>query len=329
MTDLKLTMAFSENDRSAPVVKGQVKPDGISFDAKFMHAADIFYQQLAHQAFDVSEMSISSLLVITAQGNSPWVALPIFTQRHFFHNWMWIRSDAGIGKPEDLKGKRIGVPEYQQTAALWSRGILQHEWGVHARDMEWFMERTQARSHGGHSGFRPPADVKFSYIPEDKSIGQMMMDDELDATMLYVHGSQIDRSSVDFENNPKVRKLWNPREESVRYFRKTGIFPINHCTVMRRSVYEQHPWTALNIFNAFRIAKERVLAEVKRESETHRVLGLLSEAGQAGLAQDPYPYGVKSNLKTLETAAQYSYEQGLTPRQVRLEEVFAPQTMDL
>jgi 4,5-dihydroxyphthalate decarboxylase len=329
MTDLKLTMAFSENDRSAPVVKGQVKPDGITFDAKFMHAADIFYQQLAHQAFDVSEMSISSLLVITAQGNSPWVALPIFTQRHFFHNWMWIRSDAGIEKPEDLKGKRMGVPEYQQTAALWSRGILQHEWGVHARDMEWFMERTQARSHGGHSGFRPPADVKFSYIPEDKSIGQMMMDDEMDATMLYVHGSQIDRSSVDFENNPKVRKLWNAREESVRYFRKTGIFPINHCTVMRRSVYEQHPWTALNIFNAFRIAKERVLAEVKRESETHRVLGLLSEAGQDGLAQDPYPYGVKSNLKTLETAAQYSYEQGLTPRQVRLEEVFAPQTMDL
>jgi 4,5-dihydroxyphthalate decarboxylase len=329
MTDLKLTMAFSENDRSAPVVTGRVKPDGITFDAKFMHAADIFYQQLAHQAFDVSEMSISSLLVITAQGNSPWVALPIFTQRHFFHNWMWIRSDAGIEKPEDLKGKRMGVPEYQQTAALWSRGILQHEWGVHARDMEWFMERTQARSHGGHSGFRPPADVKFSYIPEDKSIGQMMMDDEMDATMLYVHGSQIDRSSVDFENNPKVRKLWDPREESVRYFRKTGIFPINHCTVMRRSVYEQHPWTALNIFNAFRIAKERVLAEVKRESETHRVLGLLSEAGQDGLAQDPYPYGVKSNLKTLETAAQYSYEQGLTPRLVKLEEVFAPQTMDL
>ncbi|MFN0071456.1 MAG: PhnD/SsuA/transferrin family substrate-binding protein [Chloroflexota bacterium] len=331
MSELKLTMAFTMNERSRPVIEGRVKPDGITLDTKVMTAPDIFYRQLKFQEFDVSEMSISSLLVITAKGESPWVALPVFTQRHFFQNWMWVRSDAGIDRPEDLKGKRMGVPEYQQTAALWSRGILEHEYGVHARDMEWFMERSETMSHGGASGFRPPEGVKFSYIPPSKNIGQMMMDDELDATMLYVTSiSEIDRSRVVFENNPKVRKLFvDQRAESVRYFQKTGIFPINHCLVVRRSIYEQYPWIALNLFNAFRLAKEGVLAETRRESETHRVLGLLSEAGIAGLAADPYPYGVKSNLKALETATQYSFEQGLTTRKVSLDEVFAPQTLDL
>lgn len=332
MSTLKMSLAFSMNDRSRPIIEGKVKPDGIEFNAQIMHPADIFYRQLAFQEFDVSEMSISSLYIITAKGDSPWVALPIFTQRHFFQNWIWVRSDAGIHRPEDLKGKQVGVPEYQQTAALWSRGILQHEFGVHPEDMEWHMERTPEKSHGGHSGFKPPANVKFQYIPPAKSIGQMMMDDELDATMLYVgNASEVDRSPIVFEGNPKVRKLFeDQRAESARYFQKTGIFPINHCMVMRRSIYEQHPWTALNIFNAFNRAKEAVRAETKAAMDTHQRLGLLpANAAETAFAGDPYPYGVKSNQKVLETIAQYSHEQGLTPRALTLDEVFAPQTMDL
>lgn len=329
MSRLKLNMAFSLNERSRPVIEGRFQPDGIELDTTIMHPADIFYRQLAFQEFDVSEMSISSLLVITEKGDSPWVALPIFTQRHVFQTWGWVRTDAGINEIADLKGKRIGVPEYQQTAALWSRGILQHEFGVHPEDMEWHMERTEAMSHGGHSGFRPPANVKFNRIPVEKNIGQMMMDDELDATMLYITDrNQVDRSNVVFENNPKVRKMF-PANEGARYFQKTGIYPINHCVVIRKSIYEKYPWTALNLFNTFRLAKESVIAETRRLAETHTTLGLLSPEGKTALNADPYPYGVKSDQKTLETICQYSFEQGLTPRLLKLEEVFAPQTMDL
>lgn len=331
MSNLKLTMAFSMNDRSRPVIDGEVKPDGIDLDITEMHAADIFYRQLAFQEFDVSEMSLSSLWIITAKGESPWVALPIFTQRHFFQTWAWIRTDAGIDKPEDLKGKRVGVPEYQQTAALWTRGILQHEFGVHPTDMEWFMERAEDRSHGGATGFQPPPGLRFSHIPRDRDIGSMMMDRELDATMLYITASNlVDRSRVSFENNPRVRLLFpDPVAESARYYKKTGIFPINHGVVVRRSILEQHPWVALNLFNAFRIAKNRVNARTRELTETHATLGLLSPEARAGLQTEPYPYGVKSNQHLLETLAQYSHEQGLTPRVVSLEEVFAPSTMDL
>ena len=242
-----------------------------------------------------------------------------------------MRADAGIQRPEDLKNKRVGVPEYQMTAALWSRGILEHEFGVRPTDLEWFMERTAERSHGGATGFQPPPDIRFHYIPPEKSIGTMMMNDELDATLMYVRSqSMVDRSSVPFENNPKVRPLFpDASAEGRRFFQKTGIFPINHAMVVRRSIYERHPWVALNIFNAYRLAKERVAAKTRQLLATHLELGLLPAAAREGLMVDLYPYGVRSNQKLLETAAAYSHEQGLTPSVVALDEVFARSTLDL
>jgi 4,5-dihydroxyphthalate decarboxylase len=275
-------------------------------------------------------MSMSSLLIVIAQGNRDWIGLPIFPQRHFFQTWAWVRTDAGIDSPRDLIGRRIGVPEYQQTAALWSRGILEHDFGVKPTDLSWYMERTPDRSHGGATGFKPPAGVQLQYIPADKSIGSMMMSDELDATLLYTGRSTIDRSTVAFDGNPKVRPLFADRAvEAQRYFRDTGIFPINHGVVIRRSLYERHPWLALNVFNAFRQAKERVANEMRELVSTHLQLGLLGADAMSGLVVDPYPYGVKSNKKVLETLAAYSYEQGLTPRRVELDEMFAPSTLDL
>src|SRR5262249_55220839 len=204
--------------------------------------------------------------------------------------------DAGIDGPQDLKGKRVGVPEYQQTAALWSRGILEHEFGVAPSDMDWYMERTAERSHGAATGFQPPAGVRFQYIAANKSIGAMMMDGELDATMLYMaRPSLVDRSTVEFEGNPRVRRLFTDSDaEARRYFSSTGIFPINHGVVLRRSLYEQHPWLALNIFNAFRLAKERVAERTRALLGTHLELGLLPADAPRALRVDPYPYGVKS-----------------------------------
>jgi 4,5-dihydroxyphthalate decarboxylase len=331
MATLELTLAMTRNPRSQPVLDGTVRADGVRFRSTVASAPDIFWRQLHDQEFDVSEMSMSSLLIALAKGNRDWVGLPIFTQRHFFQNWAWIRADAGIAQPQDLRGKRVGVPEYQQTAALWTRGILEHDFGVSPRDMDWYMERSVDRSHGAATGFEAPPGVRFQYIAADKSIGSMMMNDELDATLLYINRpSLVDRSTVAFENNAKVRPLFaDAQVEAQRYFGETGIFPINHGMVMRRSLYEQHPWLALNIYNAYRLAKEQVMKRTFDLASTHIELGWLPEGAAAALRTDVYPYGVRSNRKTLETLAAYSFEQGLTPRQLALEEIFAPSTLDL
>jgi 4,5-dihydroxyphthalate decarboxylase len=159
----------------------------------------------------------------------------------------------------------------------------------------------------------------------------MLMNDELDATLVYLRGqSLVDRSAVRFEDNPKVRPLFpDASAEAQRYYQKTGLFPMNHAMVVRRSMYEQHPWVALNIFNAYRLAKEQVAARARELLSTHLELGLLPPTARDALRVDPYPYGVRSNRKLLETATAYSHAQGLTPRVVALEEVFAPSTLDL
>jgi 4,5-dihydroxyphthalate decarboxylase len=331
MSKLQLSMAMGSNERSRPVIDGRIQPDGIDLMSSALHGSEIFWRQLHFQDFDISEMSLSSLLIATAQGNRDWVGVPVFTSRQFFHTGIWVRTESGIRQPADLKGKRVGVPEYQQTAALWARGVLKHEFGVDATDIEWFMERTPERSHGGATGFQPPAGVKLNRIPAEKNIGAMMMSGELDATLLYLTDPNlVDRSRVVFEGNPHVQHLFADRTaEGKRYFRKTGIFPINHGMVVRRSVYERNPWVALNIFNAFRQAKEQVAAQTRALVSTHSQLGLVPDGTAEGLQQDAYPYGVKTNQMVLDTVCQYSHEQGLTPRVLGLDEIFAPSTLDL
>jgi 4,5-dihydroxyphthalate decarboxylase len=331
MGALQLSLIMGANDRSRPVLDGSIGPDGIDLTCSTAHPSEIFWRQLHFKEFDVSEMSLSSLLMATAHGNRDWIGLPIFTSRRFFHTGVWVRVASGIDEPQDLKGKRVGVPEYQQTAALWSRGVLKHEFGVEPENLDWWMERTEERSHGGATGFQPPAGIRFNRIPADQSIGSMLVEGKLDATLLYLTSNNlVDRSRIELDGNSAFRLLFpDPVAEGQRYYRKTGIFPINHGMVVRRSIYEEHPWVALNLFNAFRQAKEKVTARVRDLVSTHLELGLLGPDAREALDVDPYPYGVKSNQKVLETVAQYSYEQGLTPRLMQMDEIFAPSTLDL
>lgn len=331
MANLTLSIALSVNDRTRPILEGAVRPDGIDLVCTALHPSEMFWRQLSFAEFDVSEMSLSSLLIDMARGNSQWVALPIFTSRSFFHTGAWVRADAGIERPEDLRAKQVGVPEYQQTAALWSRGVLQHEFGVSPTEIEWHMERTAERSHGGATGFQPPPGVRIHQIPPEKSIGSMLLSGELQATLLYIPDNNlVDRSRENLAASAKVRPLFpDPAAEGVRYYRKTGIFHINHGVVVRRSILDRHPWVALNLFNAFRRAKEMVAARTSELADVYFRLGLLPPEARPAVSVDPYPYGVRSNRQILETIARYSHEQGLTPRVLSLEEVFAPSTIDL
>src|SRR4051812_48923820 len=203
---LQLSLGIASNPRTWPILDGRVKPDGIELVPTILHASELFWRQLRFADFDISEMSFSSLMMATARGDDRWVGLPIFTTRRFFHNDIMVRRDSGIEKPSDLKGRRVGVPEYQQTAALWTRGILQHEFGVSAPDMEFWMERVPSHSHAGGVGFKAPPGVTIHQIPIEKSLGSMMVSGELEAAIHYLrHDNLVDRSTVDLPKHPDIK----------------------------------------------------------------------------------------------------------------------------
>jgi 4,5-dihydroxyphthalate decarboxylase len=330
MPALDLSIALSDNENTRPILDGDVSPQGIRLFPTAVHPSEMFWRQLKFGDFDVSEMSMSSLIIATARGPTPWVALPVFTTREFFHTRILVRGDAGISTPPDLRGKRVGVPEYQQTAAIWGRGALQHEFGVHAREIAWFMERPADKSHGGATGFAPPEGVTVQPIPPSTNIGEMLVRGELDATLLYLtNPNLVDRSRLDLSKDARVRPLFDREAEGRRYYAKTGLYPINHTVVVRRALVEQHPWVALNLYSAFNAARARVLRQGQDMLRSYVQLGLLGDDARKALAQDPMAYGIKATRKVLETITQYVHEQGLAARRVGLEELFAPSTMDL
>ncbi len=329
---VQLSMCLSNNPRTRPILDGSIRADGIEFDAITLSVPEMFYRQLEFAEFDISEMSCSSLFIAIGNGDTRFVALPIFTSRRFYHTGILVRRDRGIERPEDLKGKRVGVPEYQQTAALWVRGVLEHEFGVRARDMDWHMERTEELSHGAATGFRPPEGVSFQYIPEDKSIGSMLAGGELDAALVYFGGGGgfLDRSTVDLANHPEVRPLFpDAVAEGVRYYRKTGFHPINHCVVVKREIVEANPWVPLRVFEAFVEAKDLVNRQSIDSAAVYFNLGFVPDEYRQALDADPYPYGGGTNRNILEAMTRFSYEQDLTPRMLSLDEVFHPDTLEL
>ena len=327
---IDVSIALTDNVRTRPVIEGRVTAAGVRLGVSVMSASEMFWRQLNFAEFDVSEMSLSSLFIAVSRGDRRWVALPVYTMRHFFHTWSWVRRDRGIAAPADLRGKRVGVPEYQQTAAVWARGILQHEFGVHAREIAWFMERTPETSHGGATEFAPPPGVAISGIPASTNIGEMLVSGELDAALLYLNQTNIvDRSSIDLGASPVMRPLFaDAVAEGRRYFAKTGLYPINHAMVVRRTLLESHPWLAAAVVEAFAAAKAVAARDAASVLDGYVRTGLV-EAGVADtMGTDPMPYGVRAARPVLETVAEWVFEQGLSARRVMLEEVFAPGTLD-
>jgi 4,5-dihydroxyphthalate decarboxylase len=315
-----LSIGITSNPRTWPVIDGQGRPDGIDLVPTVLHPSELFWRQLRFAEFDIAEMSVSSLMIARSKGDDRFVGIPVFTTRRFFHTTTLVRRGAGIETPADLKGKRVGVPEYQQTAALWSRGALQHEFGVAPKDMEFWMERPPARSHGGATGFTPPPGVTVNQIPPEKSIGSMMLAGELDAVIFYlVDPNLIDRSTANLHDHPLA--------EGIRYYRKTGLYPINHGMVIKRELAEKHPWAVTNILKAFNRANDIANRQRVEQAEYHLETGLLPAEARKALRTPLVCHGVVANRLVLETIAQYSLEQDLTPRLMKLDELFAASMM--
>ena len=326
MADLELTFTISPYDRVEPLITGEVKPESITLHFVPLHGPDIFYRQLKFSQFDVSEMSFSSFLIGRSRGWG-YRAIPVFHNRQFEYTKLLIRNDIGIEKPEDLKGKKIGTGDYQQTASLWIRGQLQHEFGVKPTDMEWFMARSPKYSHGGAlGGFKPPPGLKFAYAKED--LGTMLLNGGLDAAH-YQFGASLDKQQSDVPYHPKLRFLFPDREtEGIRYYKKNGFFPAHHTTVVRESILEEHPWVATSLLEAFTKAKNLAMERLYGRTPSLLMFGIQwLEKQREVFGDDPFVHGIKANAKMIDTVQTYSVEQGLTERKQPIEELFAEEIL--
>jgi 4,5-dihydroxyphthalate decarboxylase len=331
MSDVQMSFAMGPNPRNRAIFDGTVKASGIDFITHKVSVSELFWRQLKFQEFDVSEMSISSFLMIMANGDKNWIGLPIFTTRHFFHTMAFARKDSGINSPADYKGKRVGVPEFQQTGALWARGAMVHEFGCKQEDVEWWMERTPEHSHAGAVGFKTPKGTTLKQIPPEKSIGSMLITGELDATSLYFGNEVniIDRTSIDLRKHPDIKPVFpDALAECARYYSKTGIYPINHAMIIRRSLVEKYPWAPMSIYHAMAEANEAANKERIEHMQYYIETGRVPREYASNIGEPIVRHGLKANRKTLETCAQYSAEQGLTPRLMKIEELFAPSTLN-
>jgi 4,5-dihydroxyphthalate decarboxylase len=327
MPDLTLTFAMTAYDRVMPLITGEVKPVGITLEYLGMPGAvpQVFYDQIKYQRYDLSEFSMSSFLVERAHG-WPYRLLPVFHNRNFSYTNIVIAKSSGIRQdhPEDLKGKRFAVMDYQQTAALWIRGVLKHEFGVEASDMEWLQTRGEHLSHMGASGSQVQSGVKLTYA--DADFGRLFLRGDIDASMGYgaPSASGIDRARVDVSGNPDYPLLFaDPRAEGVRFYKKTGIFPPHHTTAVRESILDKHPWVAMSLMEAFEKSKKIAIERVRETPPTLLVFGpqFLREVREV-MGDDPFVYGVQANKKAIDFIQQISVEQGLTKTKQPLGEIF-------
>jgi len=334
----KLTLGFISafNERVDPLMNGTVKAEGIELIPTYSHPAETFWRQLKFKEFEVAEMSMSSFLIAKSQG-SDMVALPVFPSRRLFQTELSYHVDSGITKPGDLAGKKLGVAEYQQTAALWIRGILEHDFGVSQYNIHWHMERSEEMSHGGATGFKPPAGISFNRIAANKSLVSTLLGNELDvahvASPFVLQANTLDRSSRIVGKNDwsKIRPLFPDRMmEGERFFKNHGFLPVNHTYIIRGDIYRKYPWIAFNLYSGF--VKAKALARQKLADSIPSALFFGPEylaMTRRLIGDDPFPYGIKANQAMLDTITSYSHEQGLTPRQMKPEELFAEQTLRL
>lgn len=325
MANLTLSLAMGDYDRTRPIHDGRVKIDGVTPITQLLTPEEMFFRAFRHQAFDISELSFSSYCVKASQGDSPYVAVPVFLSRAFRHSSIYIRTDKGIENPEDLKGRRIGIAEWQLTANVWVRGILE-DYGVKPSDIRWVRG-------GMHTPGRPekikvdlPPDVEVTAAPEDATLDGMLRSGEID-------GFIGPRSLACFdESHPNVGRLFADGIRSAsEHYHRTKIFPIMHVLGIRRSIADDHPWLPGALLKAFGYAKalaESALSDTSASKVTMPfVEDTLAQARQL-IGPSIWTYGVTGNEHVLDTFLNMHHRQGLSKRRLQVEEIFHPATYE-
>ena len=326
MNALQLTLACGNYDRTRALLDGSVKPEGIQLIYLPLSPEEVFFRMIRFKEFDVAEMSLSSYLLNRSRGGTDFIAIPVFPSRMFRHSSIYVYGPSGIEKPGDLIGKRVGVPEYQVTAAVWARGILQHEYGVSPKQITWF---TGGLEHPGREEKIPlslPPSIKISQISPEKTLSRMLEKGEIDALIAPRPPSSYKDGTGD------VKRLFKDyKEEEIRYYQKNEIFPIMHTVVIQQALYKSHPWVAQSLYKAFCLAKEVCFQNLTDDAALKYSLPwLVSEVKQTKkiLGEDFWPYGIEKNLKVIQTLMQYSAEQGLIKKGLKIEQIFARNTLE-
>jgi 4,5-dihydroxyphthalate decarboxylase len=326
MGALHLVYAGGDYDHTRALADGTVRPEAIDLTYVHLLTQEMFWRMQRYQDFDASELGMSGYIGLVARGNCPFVAIPAFVSRSFRHGCLFVNSATGIRTPADLRGKRVGLPNYGMAAALWLRGMLQHDYGVHSSEIEWVQASLRESGNQQPPAYSLPAEIRLHNVT-DRTLDQMLVTGEIDALMT----AHMPPSFL--SGDPRVRRLFQDYKQVEQdYYRKTGYFPIMHCVVLRRSVYEAHLWVAPNLLTALEASKQLALERAYDHDALRYPLPWLIpdlEEVRQLMGHDPWPYGVEANRATLEAMCQYAQEQGLTKRPVAVEELFAPNSLEV
>ncbi len=325
MAKLNLSVAVRDYDRTRPLTDGLVAIDGVDPVFMALDPEEIFFRAFRHAEFDICELSLSSFTVKTAQGDCPYVGVPAFVSRAFRHTSIYVRTDR-IKKPADLKGKKIGVPEYQLTANVWARALLEDDHGVKPSDIHWIRGGLEEAGRPEKIAITLPKDVKLENAPEGRTLSAMLEAGEIDGFI----GPRV--PSCFARGGPHVGWLFvDPVAAAKDYFKRTGIFPIMHIIGVRREIVSQQPWLPAALFKAFERAKSIALEKLSDTSSAKVTLPFVEERlmeARALMGRDFWSYGVAANRKTLETFLRHHHAQGLSSRLVKVEELFHPATFE-
>ena len=327
MVDVPVTIACGNYDRTRPIMDGRVKVEGCAVTYLPLYPEEIFFRAFRYHEFDVCELSFSSYLRTVANGTSAYMAIPAFVSRIFRHSGIYVRSDAGIKTPAALRGKRVGLPEYQITAVVWMRGMLQHEYGVAPAEIHWRSGGQEQPGRGERTPLKPIPGLDLQAIGDGQTLVGMLRDGELDALFTARPPSTFLRGE------PHIGRLFpNTREAEMAYFRKTGLFPIMHLVGVRKTLLARYPWLATSVYKAFCEAKALAMTDLRDVNALMVTLPFLEAetlATMAAMGDDFWRYGVKENKGEIEALTGYAYEQGLVDRKLAPEELFAPSVFEL
>ena len=326
MNRLRLTFACWDYDRMRALADGSVRPDGIDLVYLAQPVEETFFRMLRYREFDACEMSLSSYVASLGHEHPAFIAIPAFPSRFFRHSCIFVSVKSGIRKPQDLKGRRVGVPEYQMTAPVWIRGILSDEYGVKVTDVEHFAGGEEEPGRDEKLKLDLPPSIKLKAIPSDKTLSRMLADGELDALVTA-------RAPSTFHKEPHtVQRLFPDYvDKEKEYYRRTKIFPIMHTVVLRRDVYEKNPWVAQSLYKACVASKARAYELYNQTAAMPSMLPWTVahvEEARREMGEDWWSYGLAPNRHVLDTFLRYHHEQGLSKRRFAPEEIFARETLE-
>jgi 4,5-dihydroxyphthalate decarboxylase len=320
---LNLTLAICDYEHVRELTSGVVRVDGVTLTPLvFPSIEEITFRFTRTLEWDVSELSFGKYTSLTSQGNAPMVAIPVFPSRVHRHSAIYVRGDRGIKNAKDLEGRTIGIPEWAQTAGIYVRGFLAEDYGVDLASIRWLQAGVDEPGRNEKVALKLPAGIRYEARP-DASLSAMLASGEIDAAITARVPTAFAQSG-----NKIVRLFPNFRAEEEKLFKKTGVFPIMHLMTMRREVFEQYPWIAMNLFKAFDEAKRRCFERL-RDFTCARVplpwAAAIANEIAADYGPDPYPYGVEASRPTIEAFCRYANDQGVTHRRMTPDDLFPPE----